>query len=889
MTDIEQDKKITIDDQQLPEPETAPTNNVTNAVDTTSGEVRAVAHPQNGQPVQTPTDDEGGLAIPDELSILPLRDMVVFPVLVSPIAVSRESSVQLVDEAVGAGNRIIGVVSMPDPSVDKPTAKDISSIGTAVVIRMMAKAQDGVKMIVQGLVRIQVQQILQEEPYLKARVKVLEDIVPTGEEAVVEIEALRRQLGNVFQRIVQLSANLPDELTSLATAIESPSHMTDLVAAHLNVSTAEKQKILEIVNLPERMKALLEVLSREVQVLELGTKLQSQVSTEINKTQRDYYLREQLKAIQKELGEGEDRTAEIDELRQKVAEVGMTEEALKEATRELDRLQRMSPGSPEYTVARSYIDWLVAVPWTESTPDNLDIAQVKQVLDADHFGLDKVKDRILEYLAVRKFKSEGDLRQPILCLVGPPGVGKTSLGRSVAKAMGKKFFRLSLGGIRDEAEIRGHRRTYIGALPGQIIQGLKRAGTNNPLFILDEIDKVTSDFRGDPSSALLEVLDPEQNSTFRDNYLDVTFDLSRVLFMTTANMLDTIQPALRDRMEIIEIAGYTEEEKTEIAKRHLIPKQLGEHGLTEEKVTWTEDGVHNLIRGYTREAGVRNLEREIASVTRKATREFAEGRVDPVVITPEQIAKYLGQPRFEYEEVKERGSIPGVATGLVWTPVGGDVVFIEASKMEGGKSLQLTGQLGDVMRESAHAALSYLRAHADALDIPVDFYSKSDLHIHVPAGAIPKDGPSAGVTMASAIASLVTGRAIKPLLAMTGEITLSGKVLPVGGIKEKVLAARRAGIKTIILPARNRKDLEEDIPEELRRDMTFIFASDITDVLNNALEPAPPAKVKAHKGGASKNGHDPRHKKALAELGQPGTKPVAGGVTQPIGSAKRGG
>ncbi|HEY3328907.1 MAG TPA: endopeptidase La [Capsulimonadaceae bacterium] len=888
MTDINETKNLTAnepDEAVEDTPATSPTP-VAALVDTGS-EVRAIADPLNGEGAVN-GDADHSLTIPGELAILPLRDMVVFPVLVSPIAVSRESSVQLVDEAVGAGNRIIGVVSMPDPSVEKPTSKDITSIGTAVIIRMMAKGQDGVKMIVQGLVRIQIQQILQEEPYLKARIKVLDDVIPEGDDVSVELEALRRQISTVFQRTVALSPNMPDELTSLTTAIESPSHMTDLVAAHLNVPPAEKQKILEIINLPERMKALLEVLSREVQVLELGTKLQSQVSTEINKTQRDYYLREQMKAIQKELGEGEDRGAEVDELRLKVSTAGLTEEAFKEATRELDRLARMSPGSPEYTVARSYIDWLIALPWETSTPDNLDIKEVKAVLDADHFGLDKVKDRILEYLAVRKFKAAGDLRQPILCLVGPPGVGKTSLGRSVARAMGKKFVRLSLGGIRDEAEIRGHRRTYIGALPGQIIQGLKRAGTNNPLFILDEIDKVTSDFRGDPSSALLEVLDPEQNSTFRDNYLDVTFDLSKVLFMTTANMLDTIQPALRDRMEIIELSGYTEEEKTEIAKRHLIPKQLSEHGLTTEKVTWIDDGVRAVIRGHTREAGVRNLEREIASVTRKATREFAEGRENPIVINAAQVEKYLGAPRFEYEEVKERGSIPGVATGLVWTPVGGDVVFIEASKMEGGKSLQLTGQLGDVMRESAHAALSYLRAHATELGIPADFYSKSDLHIHVPAGAIPKDGPSAGVTMASAIASLVTGRAIKPLLAMTGEITLSGKVLPVGGIKEKVLAARRAGIRTVILPARNRKDLEEDIPEELRRDMTFIYASDITDVLENALVDAPLSK-KALKNGASKNGHAHGHKKGHEPLPVPVTKPASGGLSQPVGNAKRGG
>jgi ATP-dependent Lon protease len=516
----------------------------------------------------------------------------------------------------------------------------------------------------------------------------------------------------------------------------------------------------------------------------------------------------------------------------------MPEDALKEANRELDRLQRMSPGSPEYTVARTYIDWLVAMPWAISTDDNLNIPEVKAVLDEDQYGLDKVKERILEYLSVRKFKPEGELRQPILCLVGPPGVGKTSIAKSIARAMGKKFVRISLGGVRDEAEIRGHRRTYIGAMPGQIVQGLKRAGTNNPLYVLDEIDKVAADFRGDPSSALLEGLDPEQNNTFRDNYLDVTIDLGRVFFVTTANMLDTIQPALRDRMEIIEIAGYTEEEKVRIALDHLLPKQLAEHGLTTELIEFTEAGVHALIRGYTREAGVRSLERQIAAVARKSTLKLSIEPEIKVVVDPAQVEEFLGAPRFEYEEVKERGNIPGVATGMVWTPVGGDIVFIEALKMEGGKNLQLTGQLGDVMRESAQTALSWVRAHGEEIGIDPQFYNTTDIHIHVPAGAVPKDGPSAGVTMTTAIASLLSGRPLKPFLSMTGEVTLSGKVLPVGGIKEKVLAAKRAGIRTIILPMRNKKDLLEDIPETLRDDMTFIYADDVREVIEAALEPA---------------------------------------------------
>ena len=803
---------------------------------------------------QINTDTEVHATIPEIVSLLPLRDTVIFPVLVAPISVARENSVRLVDEAVAGGNRIIAVSAMRDPSVENPTAADIYSVGVAVVVRMMAKGTDGIRMIVQGVSRIQIEEILETEPYLKARVKVIEPILPTDPEEIVECEALKRNIGDLFRKIVQISSTMPDELSALTTSIDDPSVMTDLVAAHLPVDTAEKQEILELIDLRARMTRLMTIMTKELQVLELGSKLQSQVSSEMSKTQRDYYLREQMKAIQKELGEGEERGEEIEELRAKVVEAQMPEDANKEANRELDRLQRMSPGAPEYTVARSYVDWLVALPWAKSTIDNLDIPVVKSILDEDHYGLEKVKDRILEYLSVRKFKPEGDLRQPILCLVGPPGVGKTSLGKSIARAMGKKFIRISLGGVHDESEIRGHRRTYIGALPGQIVQGLKRSETNNPLFMLDEVDKINSDFRGDPSSALLEVLDPEQNRTFRDNYLDVNFDLSRVLFVTTANMLDSIQPALRDRMEIIEIAGYTEEEKTEIAKRHLVDKQLSEHGITHEQVEFTEAGIKAVIRGYTREAGVRNLEREIAAICRKATRGFAEGHMDAIVVDPTKVESYLGSPRFEFEEIAERTQQPGVATGLVWTPVGGDVVFIEASRMSGGKSLQLTGQLGDVMKESAQAALSYVRAHAEELGIASDFYETSDLHIHVPAGGIPKDGPSAGVTMTSAITSLLTGRPIKDALAMTGEVTLSGKVLPVGGIKEKVLAARRAGIKTVILPERNRKDLLEDIPEDLRKDMEFVFAKDVKDVIEAALKSKSVRPTNVRNGVAPKIG-----------------------------------
>ncbi len=792
---------------------------------------------------QINSEGDGHPPIPEELALLPLRDTVIFPVLVAPIAVGRENSVKLVDEAVAKGDRIIAVVAMKDSSVENPTAADIYPMGVAVVIRMMAKVPDGIRMIVQGIARIQIQQITGEEPYLKARVKVIDSKTEIAPEDAIEIEALKRNISDMFPKIVALSQNMPDELAGLSSSIDDPAVMTDLIAAHMPIEAKDKQHILDTVDLKARMTALLELMSKEMQVLELGSKLQSQVSSEINKTQREYYLREQIKAFQKELGEGDERGEELDELRKQVAEANMPEDALKEANRELDRLGRMSPGAPDYTTTRTYLDWLVAMPWDKSTEDNLDIPSVKQTLDDDHYGLEKIKDRILEYLSVRKFKPEGDLRQPILCFTGPPGVGKTSLAKSIAAAMGKKFVRISLGGVHDESEIRGHRRTYIGALPGQIIQGIKRAETNNPLFVLDEIDKVGADHRGDPSSALLEALDPEQNSTFRDNYLDVNFDLSRVLFVTTANQLDTIQPALRDRMEIIELSGYTEEEKTQIAIRHLVPKQVREHGLTD--VTFTDAAVKALVRGYTREAGVRGLERQIAAVCRKATREYAEGRTEAMVIDPARIEKYLGAPRFEYEEVAERTEQPGVVTGLVWTPVGGDVVFIEASQMDGGKGLQLTGQLGDVMKESAQTALSYVRAHAAALHIKPDFYEKSDLHIHVPAGAVPKDGPSAGVTMTSAIASLLSGRPIKPALAMTGEVTLSGKVLPVGGIKEKVLAAKRAGIKTIILPERNRKDLMEDIPEDLRRGISFIFASNVHEVIDAALQPLDAPKVKA--------------------------------------------
>ncbi|MCL5283882.1 MAG: endopeptidase La [Armatimonadetes bacterium] len=795
---------------------------------------------------QLDNDSESRNNLPNELNLLPLREVVIFPVLVAPLGVGRENSVKLVNASVVGGNRLIGVASLKDSSVENPTLNDIYPIGTVVAIRMMGQTSEGIRLIVQGLSRFRVVEAIQTTPYLRVRIETIpEPDIPHDKEKAMEIEALRRQIGNLFKRAVSLSPELPDEMQGLVNNVEDPRTLTDLIAGQMpRLTTPERQEILETIDIQARMTKLMELLAREVQVLELGSKLESQVSTELGKSQREYYLREQMKAIQKELGEGDDRTQELEELTEKIEAAQMPEESLKEANRELDRLSRMNPAAPEYTVSRTYIDWLVALPWAVFTEDNLDIGAVKEVLDTDHTGLDKVKDRILEFLAVRKFKESGTMRQPILCFVGPPGVGKTSLGKSIAHALGRKFIRISLGGIRDEAEIRGHRRTYIGSLPGQIIQGIRRAGSNNPLFMLDEIDKVAADFRGDPSSALLEVLDPEQNNSFRDHYLEVPFDLSKVLFITTANVLDTILPPLRDRMEIIEIAGYTEEEKVAIAKQHLVPKQIAEHGI-EGRIKFTEKALIQIVRFYTREAGVRNLEREIATICRKVTRAFAENKMERVDVGVDRVTEYLGVSRVDIEEAKQRASQPGVAIGLVWTPVGGDIIFIEATSMPGEKGFNLTGQLGDVMRESAQAALSYIRGHIEDIHAPVDFYQKHDIHIHVPAGSIPKDGPSAGVTMVAALASLFSGRPVKPLLAMTGEITLSGKVLPIGGVKEKVLAARRAGINTVILPERNRKDLIEDVPEEVRKELKFEYVSTIEEVLRLALDPASVAAMDA--------------------------------------------
>ncbi|HRI43731.1 MAG TPA: endopeptidase La [Fimbriimonadaceae bacterium] len=786
-----------------------------------------------GQPqVEESDEEEHRPDIPSELNILPLRDSVIYPMLIAPLSVARESSVQLIDDSVSANSRVIGVIAQRRPHVDQPTFEDVYDVGCAVIIRTLVKMPDAVRLIVQGIARIKIVERLQTEPYLRARVEVLEE--PIFEETE-ELEAWRRSVAALFDQAIRLSPQLPDELRSLTQAVQETNVMADLVAAHMQLPLEEKQRLLETVDLPERLKLLLEMMSKEVRVLELSSKVHSEVSAELSKSQREYYLREQLKAIQRELGESEDRGEELEEFRQKIDDADMPEEALKEANREYDRIRRINPGSPEYTVARTYLETMVALPWSKSTDDHLDLVEVRKVLDADHFGLEKVKSRIIEFLAVRKVK-QGPVRQPILCLSGPPGVGKTSLGRSIAHAMGRKFVRISLGGMRDEAEIRGHRRTYIGALPGQIIQGLRRAETRNPVFVLDEIDKLGNDFRGDPSSALLEVLDPEQNFAFRDHYIDAPFDLSHVFFITTANRLDTIPPPLRDRMEVIEIGGYTEQEKAEIAMRHLIPKQIEEHGLRPAQIKFEPNAIRPLISYYTREAGVRNLEREIASVIRKATLEFAEGRRKKLIVGPRFVEAALGAPRYLHDEVAERELIPGLAVGLVWTPVGGDVVFIESARMPGAKALTLTGQLGDVMKESATAALSYIRSHAAKLRIPEDFYEKSELHIHVPAGAVPKDGPSAGVTMLTALASLLTGRTIRPRLAMTGELTLSGQVLPVGGIKEKVIAAHRAGVRIVLLPEDNRKDYLEEIPEDIRKDLEVHFVRDAGQVLRLAFD-----------------------------------------------------
>ena len=783
----------------------------------------------------TDTKRDADRAMPDVIGILPLRGTVLFPQAVVPLGAGRASSLRLIEEAL-QGSRLVGALTQKDPKEDSPGAEGLHPVGTLTVLHKALKQPDGtMRLVAQGIARFRLVEIIHTAPYLKARIEAIDEPDTAMD---LELEALQRSVTSLFGKIVALSPAMPDELVTLLDNVEGAGAIADMIAASLpTLPLALKQELLETVNVRERLSKLAGALGKEAEVLELGSKIQSEIQSGMNKTQREYYLREQLKAIQKELGEGDDRTQEVDGLRAKIEAAGMSDEAQAEALRELDRLAKMPPAAAEYTVARTYIDWLVSMPWRQETTDAVEIGPARTILDEDHEGLEKIKDRILEYLAVKKIRPGG--KDPILCFVGPPGVGKTSLGKSIARTLGRKFHRISLGGMRDEAEIRGHRRTYIGALPGQIIQGLRRAGTKNPVLMLDEVDKLGMDFRGDPASALLEVLDPEQNATFRDHYLDVPFDLSRVLFITTANVVDGVPAPLRDRMEVINLAGYTEEEKVAIAQRHLVPKQAREHGLTPvTDIVFEPEAIRLLARGYTREAGVRSLEREIASVCRKVARRRAEGDTAAMHVTPDLVVSFLGVPRFELEELEQRTRVPGVVTGLAWTPAGGDVLFVEATRMRGAHTLTLTGQLGDVMKESVQAALSWVRSHAGELGIEADFWERSDVHVHVPAGAIPKDGPSAGVTMATALVSLLTGRPVRCDLAMTGEISLSGRVLPVGGIKEKVLAAHRAGLRTVILPRRNEKNLLEDVPLVVRQSLAVHLVDTIDDVLAVALESA---------------------------------------------------
>ena len=767
--------------------------------------------------------------IPEILPILPLFDAALYPKMVLPLVVMQPESIQLVDEAMSK-DRLIGLVVAKKPVEENVNMRDnLNTAGTVALILKMAKTEDNkLQLLAQGLGRFEVKKYVQEKPYLKASVKHIKDIETKDK----EIEALMSNMIGQFSKVAELSPGLPQEIVMMAKSIQEPGILADMISSTINSSLEEKQRVLEIYDIKKRLKEVTRLLNYQLEILELGSKIQSQVKGDMDKRQREYFLREQLKAIKEELGEKDEAAVEIEDYKAKIEEKNLPEVARKEAERELNRLSRMHPSSAEYTVASTYLDWLTALPWHDSTEDNMDIAKARKILDQDHFGLDKAKKRIIEYLAVRKLKPES--KGPILCFAGPPGTGKTSLGRSIANALGRKFFRISLGGVRDEAEIRGHRRTYIGALPGRIIQGIRRSESNNPVFMLDEIDKVGSDFRGDPSSALLEVLDPEQNFSFSDHYLDVPFDLSKVMFITTANILDTIPPALRDRMEVLKLVGYTLEEKVKIAIRYLIPRQRDAHGLKAGHIKFSKGAIKHIISGYTREAGLRNLEREIANICRGVAAGIAEEKIKSVSINVENIFEYLGPVRLTHEG-KARTSIPGVATGLAWTETGGELLFVEATSMRGSKGLTLTGQLGDVMKESATAALSFIRSNAALIGVPDDYFEKHDIHIHVPAGAIPKDGPSAGVTMLTALASLLTNKTIRKDLAMTGEITLRGQVLPIGGLKEKVLAAHRAGIKTIIIPKLNEKDLY-DISEEIQKKIDFKPVERMQDVLKIAFE-----------------------------------------------------
>jgi len=790
---------------------------------------------------------------PDIVPILPLRGVVVFPQTAVPLTIGQPRSIKMVDDVV-AGTRFIGLVAAKDPNLETPGPADLYTIGTLATIHRLLRAPDGtIRLLVQGVERFKVVEFTQEEPYLMARIERLPEVTETG----IEIDALARNARDQFAVIAELIPSFPRELISSITSIEDPLQTAYSIVNFQRIDLDEAQKILEIDSVIEKLRRLVSFLARETEVLQLGQKIQNEARSEIDKVQREYFLREQLKAIQKELGERDEQSVEVEEFRKKILDAKMPEEAAKQAQRELDRISRLPTAAAEYGVIRTYLDWLVTLPWSTATEDNLDIGHAREVLDKDHYGLSDIKERILEFLAVRKLRierkdeqtvSEDTIRRDregvILCFVGPPGVGKTSLGQSIAHAMGRKFIRTSLGGLRDEAEIRGHRRTYIGAMPGRILQSLRRIESRNPVFMLDEVDKLTADFHGDPASALLEVLDPEQNGEFRDNYLEVAYDLSQVMFITTANTLESIPGPLRDRMEIISLAGYTEGEKTAIARGYLIPRQIRENGLRLEEVSFTNEALQEIIRLYTREAGVRNLERNIGSVCRKIGTRIAEGKASSFNVTPEVVKEFLSHAPFPRpEELTLRTSIPGVVPGLAWTPYGGDVLFIEATRMTGAKGFQITGSVGSVMQESAQAAMSYVRSHAEQLGLEANFFEKSDFHLHIPAGAQPKDGPSAGVTIATALTSLISGRPVRPALGMTGEITLRGQVMPIGGLKEKVLAGHRNGLRTIIIPKRNQQDLE-DVPEEIQKEMTFIFAENVDEVLAAALEPANKKTVK---------------------------------------------
>ncbi len=792
---------------------------------------------------------------PDVLPILPLRGVVVYPQTAVPLTVGQARSIRLVDDVVAA-DKLVGLVTARNPELETPGPADLYQVGVIATVHRLLRAPDGtVRLLVQGLDRFRLVEFVSEEPYLKAKIALAPETVEEG----LEIDALARNARDQFQQITQMIPSFPEELVTSITSLENPLQTVYTIANFQRIDLKDAQELLEIDSVLEKLKKLIGLLVREAEVLTLGQKIQNEARGEIEKVQREYYLREQMKAIQKELGEKDREAAEVEELKKKIDEAKMPEEADKQARQELDRLARLPSAAAEYGVIRTYLDWLVALPWSKSTEDNLDIAHAREILNADHYGLEDVKDRILEFLAVRKLRLDRkeEFKEPshdlirreregvILCFIGPPGVGKTSLGQSIARAMGRKFIRASLGGVRDEAEIRGHRRTYIGALPGRILQSLRRIDSRNPVFMLDEVDKLTFDFHGDPASALLEVLDPEQNSEFRDNYLEVAFDLSQVFFITTANTAETIPGPLYDRMEVIYLSGDTDKEKIAIAKGYLIPRQIRENGLRPDEVRFSDESLQKIIREYTREAGVRSLERRIGAICRKAGTRIAEGKAQSFEITPALVEEFLERPIFYgTEELNARTSVPGIVPGLAYTPFGGDVLFVEATKMPGGRGFQITGSIGNVMQESARAALSYVRSRAPSLGIPAEFFERNDLHLHIPAGASPKDGPSAGVTMATALVSLISGRKVKPHLGMTGEITLRGQVLPIGGVKEKVLAANRNGLKTVVLPERNKSDLE-DVPDEVKQSMEFIYVQTMDDVLNAALEPAPaPEKPK---------------------------------------------